>query len=110
MYTIIPTGMDLTRVYFSHYLPCTAPEGGSHLNSHAVVLKTPSSPLLDLSGAPTATAASRPFFSERRPAAVTDAHTRKLIGVVPGRHMGLFRNTVPIRNVNCVTVLLHETI
>ncbi|KAJ3643505.1 hypothetical protein Zmor_026212 [Zophobas morio] len=48
-----------------------------------------------------ATSASRLFFSERRSATVTDdespimdAHTRKPIGVLPGRHMGLFRNNI----------------
>ncbi|KAJ3656244.1 hypothetical protein Zmor_015334 [Zophobas morio] len=53
------------------------------------------------SGTPIATSASKLFFSERRPAAVTDdespiiaTHTRKLISVVPGRHMGLFCNNI----------------
>ncbi|KAJ3665612.1 hypothetical protein Zmor_001102 [Zophobas morio] len=66
MYKINLTGMDLSRPYFSHCLDITrpAPDGGSHLKSLAVLLETPR-PLLDLSGAPITTSASR-LFSERR--------------------------------------------
>ncbi|KAJ3650134.1 hypothetical protein Zmor_021842 [Zophobas morio] len=73
---------------------------------------------------PIATSASRLFFNECRPAAVTDdelpiiaVHTRtssrKPIGVVPGRRMGLFSNIFPslilivlVRNVDGVTIVL----
>ncbi|KAJ3645626.1 hypothetical protein Zmor_023267 [Zophobas morio] len=96
MYRIIPTRLELIILTT---LP--APDGGSHLKSHAVLGASPS-PLLNLSGIHTATSASRLIFSERRLAVVTDdkspiiaAHTRKSIGVVPGRRMGLFRNTAP---------------
>ena len=56
----------------------------------------------DFSAVAMTTSASRLFFGERRPPAVTDdeslivaAHIGQPIGVVPGRCMGLFRNTAP---------------
>ncbi|KAJ3655966.1 hypothetical protein Zmor_015073 [Zophobas morio] len=73
MHKIIPAQLDWTR--FTSPIVWTslpAPDSGSHLNSHAVLFETPPLPLLDLSRAPIATAASSLFFSERRPAAVTD--------------------------------------
>ena len=57
------------------------------------------------------TFASKLFFSERRPAAVTDDESSSsphILGVVPGRRMGLFCNTNPIGNINGVSVVLHE--
>ncbi|KAJ3640186.1 hypothetical protein Zmor_003501 [Zophobas morio] len=53
-----------------------------------------------LSGIPIATSASRLFFREHRPAAVTDDESPIVavhiepICVVPGRRMGLFRNSI----------------
>ncbi|KAJ3662102.1 hypothetical protein Zmor_006461 [Zophobas morio] len=93
-------GMDLTRLYFFHRPDFTACSRRWFLfKQHIVLVERPPSPLLGLFWSTHRNSASRVFFSERRPAAVTDdespiiaAHTRKPIGAVPGRRMGLFRN------------------
>ena len=74
---------------------------------YAVLLETPTSPLLD--------------FSAKNISAYTRINTHILndpcLGVVSERRMGFFRNTapslvliVPIRNIKDVTVVFHEAV
>ena len=51
MYKIIPAQLDWLLSTFAG-LDSPAPDGGSHLNSHAILFETPPLPLLYLSRAP----------------------------------------------------------
>ncbi|KAJ3663227.1 hypothetical protein Zmor_007531 [Zophobas morio] len=82
MLKIIPTRLEWI------WLDSTSPIAWTARTEPDAVLERPPSPLLYLSRAPTATSASRLFFSERRPAAVTDdespiiaAYTRTILWV-----------------------------